>query len=329
VFNAYGPTEVTIWATASACKPHSGRPPRLGKLIGGVRGYVVDNRLEPLPIGVPGEIVLAGAGLALGYLGRPRETAAAFVPDPFSDVPGARLYRSGDRGRWHENGELEFLGRMDRQVKLNGLRIEPAEIEAALAGHPQIGAAAVELEPGTADSAPRLIAYLVAETPLPPLAALRTFLQQTLPVHAVPSLFRVLDTMPLTASGKLDRNALPAASRPLRQPTTEVETASATEQALASIWSKVLKVDAVDRHDNFFALGGHSLIAVQVAARVETRYGFTLSLQTVFERPTLCELSAFIDEELERRGGCRNDTEVIPQASRIPYRPNPLPPMKI
>ena len=303
--NAYGPTETTVCATLTECTA-DGQPPSIGRPLANTRAYVLDGSLRPVPAGVPGELYVGGAGVARGYLHRPELTAERFQPDPFGP-PGSRMYRTGDRVRWRADGQLEFLGRVDFQVKVRGFRIEPGEIEAVLAQHPAVQQAVVlarEDKPGDK----RLVAYVVPTSPLPlgegrgegidppglNLADLRAFLLRKLPEYLVPSAFVPLASFPLNTSGKVDRRALPApegtnlARRPYVAPGDDVE------RKLAGIWSKLLGVEKPGAEDHFFELGGHSLLATQVASRLRATFGVELPLRAVFEAPTLSALAARI-----------------------------------
>ncbi|MEV8604654.1 amino acid adenylation domain-containing protein [Streptomyces griseoviridis] len=290
VVNTYGPTETVISATAHtlAAAPH-GRVP-IGRALGGRRAHVVDPLGEPAPDGVPGELLLGGPELARGYLGRPALTAERFVPDPFGG-PGARLYRTGDVVRRLPSGELEFLGRNDDQVKIRGFRVEPGEAEAVLRAHPGVRGAAVVVR--TLRGEPALVGYaagggLSAE-------ALETHCRDRLPHYLVPSAFVLLDTLPLTVQGKLDVAALPApqaqAPREFVAPRTPAET------VVAQIWCEVLDLPRAGVHDDFFALGGHSLRAVAVASRLRTAFDCPLQVRDLFEHSTVERLAA----EVERR----------------------------
>ncbi len=294
--NHYGPTESSVVATAGAVAPGGAAPPSLGGPIANTRVYLLDRGLLPVPAGVPGELCLGGAGLARGYLGRPDLTAERFVPDPFADPAGSRLYRTGDLMRWADGG-LEFLGRIDRQVKVRGARVEPGEIEAALLALPGVREAVVTLRddlPG----GPGLAAYVVGDG----VAAgeLRRALRSRLPEAMVPAAFVALAALPLTSHGKLDRAALPAPEaetgegRP-RPPLT------ALEEVVAGIWADVLSlpVEAVGAQDGFFDLGGHSLVATRVTARLREAFGVELPLRTLFERPTLAATAEALAALLE------------------------------
>ncbi|HET6762666.1 MAG TPA: amino acid adenylation domain-containing protein, partial [Longimicrobiaceae bacterium] len=286
--NAYGPTETTVCASLS---PEDGtRPPRIGGPIDNARIYVLDAGLHLAPVGVPGEVCVAGAGLARGYRGKAALTASSFVPDPFSEVPGGRLYRTGDRARWHDDGTLEYLGRLDDQVKIRGFRIEPGEIEAALRAHPAVADAAVVARPAP-DGDRRLAAYVVLRGDAPAGSAeLRAHLKGGLPEHMVPAHVMVMDAFPLTPNGKVDRAALPApdANEAERAPYAPPRTPA--ELAMAEIWAEVLGVHPVGIHDDFFALGGHSLLATRVVSRARRSLGVDLALRHLFEAPTIAGL---------------------------------------
>ncbi|MCP3138032.1 non-ribosomal peptide synthase/polyketide synthase [Pyxidicoccus xibeiensis] len=290
-FNVYGPTECTVDSTAFAVKRET--RPTIGGPLANVRTYVLDAHLRPVPVGVPGELFISGAGLARGYLRRPALTAERFLPDPYSPVPGARMYRTGDKVRWLGDGTLEYLGRTDFQVKLRGYRIELGEIEAALSQHPAVRQALVlvrEDVPGN----PRLVAYFAHHGAAPDTAALRAALKQRLPEYMVPGAFIALDAFPLTPNGKVDRGALPTPDAALPSATYEAPT-TPTEEQLATIWSEVLRVERVGRHDDFFALGGHSLLATQVVSRVRGAVGVELPLRELFESPTVAGLAVRLD----------------------------------
>ncbi len=296
LWHMYGPTETTVWSSALELGPGEGPVP-IGSPIANTSFYVLDHHGQPVPIGVPGELYIGGDGVALGYLNRPELNAEKFVDDPFAE--SGPLYRTGDLMRWRENGTLEFLGRIDQQVKLRGFRIELGEIEAVLDSHPDVGASVVivrEDKPGDQ----RLGAYIVAAgDEAPELEDLRRLLRTKLPPFMVPSAFVVLPSLPVTANGKLDRAGLPApdGARPdLARSFAAPETP--LQETLASIWREVLAVDRVGIDDDFFDLGGHSLLAVKMLARVQEALGLDLYLGRVFEASTIRELSASISTEL-------------------------------
>ncbi|MQA26598.1 MAG: amino acid adenylation domain-containing protein [Micromonosporaceae bacterium] len=298
VLNTYGPTETTIVATCAELSPGdagAARPP-IGRPVAGARCHVVDRRLNRAPVGVPGELLIGGAGLAHGYHGDPRLTARRFVPDPYGP-PGARLYRTGDRVRWRADGQLEFLGRYDDQVKLRGYRVEPGEVTAALLADPRVRqAAAVVREDTTGDR--RLVGYLVTDPADRPLAEIRAGLERRLPSHLVPSALVRLDRLPLTPTGKLDRAALPRPERDDLADVAPTPPRTDAEKLVAEIWADVLGLPAVGVHDDFFALGGHSLLATTMIGRLSAAVGLSLPLRTVFTERTVAGLAAVVEELL-------------------------------
>jgi amino acid adenylation domain-containing protein len=311
--NHYGSTEVNVVTAPRLRAPAAQWPefPPVGRPVGKARIYVLDDDLLPCPIGVVGQIHVGGPPPARGYRGRPALTAAAFVPDPFSPVPGARMYRLGDLGRWRPDGTLECLGRLDFQVKVHGYRVEPGEIEAVLRERPGLAeVAVVPAEPGADD--PRLVAYLVAEGTPPAEADLRAALVARLPAHMVPRAFVFLDRFPLSANGKLDRRRLPA---PVAAGPGQTRPLTPTETAVAGVWAAVLGVDGIGPHDDFFGLGGHSLLVAQVVHRIRAALDVELPLQAVFETPGLAALAARIDHET---GTALPQLRPFPSAARVP-----------
>ncbi|WP_328647916.1 LLM class flavin-dependent oxidoreductase [Amycolatopsis sp. NBC_00348] len=296
VHNMYGPTEAAVWATTSRIRPGAG-PVRIGRPLANVQAYVVDRETRPCPAGVPGELLLGGSGVVRGYLGRTEVTAERFQPDPFATEPGARVYRTGDLARWAPGGELEFLGRVDDQVKLHGHRIELGEIETALAGHAGVASAVAVIRGIGAEQ--RIVGYYVPATGRPTTAAeLRAFLATRLPGYMVPSAFHPIDTVPLTPNGKVDRRALPelSAARP-DGPTAYAPPANATERLVADVWREVLGVDRVGVDDSFFELGGNSLLVVVARARLLERRESELSLVDMFRYPSARALAEAIDRK--------------------------------
>ncbi|HYO13481.1 MAG TPA: amino acid adenylation domain-containing protein, partial [Thermoanaerobaculia bacterium] len=311
--NMYGITETTVHVTyrplGKADLEAPGSP--IGVPIPDLSLSVLNRRGEPVPVGVPGELHVGGAGLAWGYLGRPELTAARFVPDPFGGDPGARLYRTGDLARRRVSGELDYLGRIDQQVKIRGFRIELGEIEAALAAQPGVREAVV-LVRGEGEGR-QLVAYLATEG-APEALALRTALQASLPDYMVPAGFVFLDALPLTSNGKVDRRALERlAPEAIGVGEGFVAPRTLVEELLAGIWGEVLRRERVGVHDDFFALGGHSLLATQLASRVREVFGVEVALRRIFETPTVAGLA----RELEELGADR------PQAA--PFRRLPRP----
>lgn len=319
LLNCYGPTETTLFSTAEICDGAAADPP-IGRPIANTRAYVLNAALQPLPPGVPGELYIAGAGVARGYVGQPSRTAARFVPDPHSQQPGARMYRTGDVARHRADGRLEFLGRIDDQVKLSGIRIELGEIEAALLAHPDVTGAAVSLAGG---DAPRLVAYIVSGQDPPSAAELRSFLEQRLAAYCVPSVFVPLARLPVTSNGKLDRRALPEpTSTPSRAtPPTLPGPTSNVLTVLTEIWSTVLGIDKIAPSDNFFDLGGRSLHVTRVMAQVAKRLLVELPLETLFDSPTLLDVAALVEGALAGPAARDVPTPPIPppaRGSRIP-----------
>ncbi|MBO3748353.1 amino acid adenylation domain-containing protein [Streptosporangiaceae bacterium NEAU-GS5] len=291
VLNTYGPTETTVIATAARLgeADTGGRPP-IGSPIDDTSVYVVDDRLRLLPPGVPGELCIAGDAVARGYLGRPGLTADRFQPDPYGP-PGTRLYRTGDRARWRADGQLEFLGRLDDQVKIRGYRVEPGEVATALNALPGVRQAAVVARPDPAGHL-TLVGYAAGDGLS--AAELRTELARRLPAFLVPSHLIVLAQIPLTANGKVDRDALPApGSQPREGGYVPVRTPA--EALVAEVWAGVLGRERVGASDDFFALGGHSLVAMQVIARLRAATGRTVPIQALFEHPTVAGLAAVVD----------------------------------
>ena len=297
VYNLFGPTETTSWSTLHRVTEASA-PISIGRPIANTRVYVLDQHLAPVPIGVPGELCIGGDGVSSGYIGRPELTKERFIADPF--VADAKLYRTGDRARWRANGELEHLGRSDFRVKVRGYRIEPGEIEALLTAHPSIVQAAVIARDD------HLAAYLVARVPaadLPSIAALRAHLAVSLPDYLIPAELAFLDQLPLTANGKLDRSALAALEAPsgvganARGAPAFAAPSDALEADLLAVWEDILQVRPISTHDDFFALGGHSLRAARLVDAIEERVGCRLPLATLLQSPTIAQLAALLRSE--------------------------------
>ena len=290
LWNLYGPTETTIYSGGDAVAPSPARI-EIGSIIAGTQLYVLDARLRPVPPGVFGEVYIGGAGVAHGYHGAPGMTAGRFVPDPFSR-PGARLYRTGDVGRWRRSGRIELAGRADRQIKIRGYRIESGEVEAALRDQDDIAQAVVSVRGGGHDV--RLVAYLVTRSGADrPPAGLREHLREVLPDYMVPSAFVVLPALPLTGSGKIDHRALPEPDWGAIPGQASVAPRTPAESRLAAIIAELLALPApVGMSDNFFALGGHSLTATRLMARIRAVYGVDLPIRTLFSDPTVAGLAA-------------------------------------
>jgi amino acid adenylation domain-containing protein len=293
VVNIYGPTEATVYASCGTVERGSGRVV-IGGPIHNARNFVLAAGLQPVPVGIPGELFLAGEGVARGYLGRPELTAERFLPDPHGE-PGARMYRTGDRVRWLAGGEIEYLGRMDHQVKIRGFRIEPGEVEAVLEQHPSVSRAVVLARPD-ASGEKRLLAYVVgAPGAEPSPSGLREHLQGRLPAYMVPAHVVALEALPVTGSGKVDRAALPEPTDVARgrgerytAPTGDAE------RALVEIWEELLGVSPVGVEDDFFALGGHSMLAVRLMTQVRRRFGTELALSTLFDHRTVARLAPLV-----------------------------------
>ncbi|MCY1081727.1 non-ribosomal peptide synthetase [Archangium lansingense] len=339
VWNLYGPTETTVWSTVHAVTSKEDGPVSIGRPIGGTRVYVLDARMQPVPTGVPGELYIGGEGVARGYLGRPELTAERFVPDAFSGDPGARLYRTGDRVRWHSNGTLAYEGRTDQQVKLRGHRIELGEVEEALRRHPSVRETVAVVREDTPGDR-RLVAYVVPTPPTPPNSplplgegrgegiellglnpeALRTWLKQTLPEYMVPSAFVPLEALPLTPNGKVDRRALPAPGREaLGSARTYEAPRTPDETWLADRWAELLGLERVGVHDDFFSLGGHSLLAARLVSRLRAEQQVALSVRHVFDQPTVAQLA----EALAAARARPPDTESI-RRTELPVDPAQL-----
>ncbi|GAB3390083.1 non-ribosomal peptide synthetase [Lysobacter fragariae] len=296
VWNMYGPTETTVWSTLDRVGTGA---ISIGRPIANTRVYVVDANLQPVPVGVPGELLIGGAGVATGYLDRPELTAEKFIADTLGQDAGARLYRTGDLARWRRDGSLDVVGRIDHQVKLRGYRIELGEIESVLREHIHVGEAVVlcrEDRPGDK----RLVAYVTARDAVttPCSALLRAFIRERLPDYMVPSACVVLDRLPMTPNGKVDRRALPAPEAESVEADRYVGPRSPEEETLAALWAQVLGVPRVGIHDSFFDLGGHSLLATQLITRVQKAFGGDVALRLLFEAPSV---AAFAEHLVQQR----------------------------
>jgi amino acid adenylation domain-containing protein len=300
ILNHYGPTETTVGVLTHQVEPeqfeqHSNIVP-LGRPLANTQVYILDAALQPVPVGVHGELYIGGAGLARGYLGHAALTAEKFIPHPFSDEPGARLYRTGDKARYRRDGNLEFLGRVDRQVKIRGFRIELGEIEAAISKHPAVRQVVVTAHENAAGNK-HLCAYVVTSSGLSPtLCQLQDLLRETLPDYMIPASLMLLDALPLNDTGKVDRDRLP------RPESTSAETEgdliaprTPTEETLAKIWSELLDLEPIGVHDNFFQLGGHSLLATQLLSRTREAFAIELPLRSLFENPTIAGLGEAVE----------------------------------
>jgi amino acid adenylation domain-containing protein len=294
--NTYGPTESTVMVTAGAVAPDVQRMPAIGAPVANARLYVLDRSMKPVPAGVPGEVFIAGPQVARGYRGRPGLTGERFIADPFA-ADGTRMYRSGDRARWLPDGQLDFVGRADSQVKVRGFRIEPGEIEAVLTDHPQIRTAVVAAFGDVEDR--RLVAYLVPADQtagIPSVSELRKYAARWLPAFMIPPTFVELAALPLSPNGKLDRTALPEPDGERPELEEFVPASGDAEEALARLWVEVLGVDRVGATDNFFELGGHSLLATQVTSRIREAFELEIPLSALFDHPTVRGLAAVVEE---------------------------------
>ena len=307
VWNLYGPTETTVWSTTYKVDPEQPVVPArdavvpIGRPIANTDVYILDRHLQPVPLGIPGELHIGGAGIAQGYLNRPDLTAEKFIPSPFSKEPGARLYKTGDLVCYRSGATLEFLGRMDDQVKIRGFRIELGEVEAVLSDHPAIRETVITArEDQSGDK--QLVAYIVPNaTQAPSASELHNFMKKKLPDYMVPSAFAVLDALPRTLNGKVNRRALPVSGRSRPEvEATYVAPRSMLERSLAAIWQDLLNLERVGVGDNFFELGGHSLKATQVVSRIHKDLGIEVALREIFNQPTI--------EELAREIGSRTPT---------------------
>jgi acyl carrier protein len=320
--NMYGITETTVHVTYRALTMsdvNKSTGSIIGKPMPDLQVYVLDPKQQPVPVGIPGELYVGGAGLSRNYLNRSELTAERFIPDPFSGEVGARLYKSGDLARYLPNGDLEFLGRMDEQVKVRGYRIESGDIEAALNKCPGVRESVVTLhEDGHNDQ--QLVAYVV-ETDSGSLTTTRLhgFLKDLLPDYMVPALFVMLDILPLTANGKVDKRALPAPgqSRP-ELADAYVGPRSAIEEVLVGIWSEVLHVEQVGIFDNFFELGGHSLLATQVVSRVQDAFQIEVPLRSVFDEPAVAGFAVLMVQNLFEQEGDEDFAQLLQEVELLP-----------
>ena len=314
--NLYGPTEAAVDVTHWNCQRNEERKiVPIGRPIANTQIYILDAHLQPVPVGVAGELCIGGDGLARGYLNRPELTAEKFIAHPFSTEPGARIYRTGDLARYLPDGNIEFLGRMDHQVKIRGFRIELEEIEAAVQQHTGVSRCVVTA-PEDAAGEKRLVAYVVPAdtTCAPAIAELRDFLKQKLPDYMVPAAFVMLPNLPLNPNGKIDRKALPAPDGDSYAVTKYEAPEGETEKALAGIWADLFNLERIGRHDNFFELGGHSLLATRVASRVRDAFQIEIPLRTLFERTTIAGLAERLNDTMS--GAALSIASPILQVSR-------------
>jgi len=313
--NEYGPTETTVVATSGYVPPENGNPlqrPPIGRPIDGAEIYIVDESLNLIPRGEIGELCVGGAGVGRGYVNSPELTAGKFVADPFINKPGARMYRTGDRGRWLTDGQIEYLGRVDDQIKIRGYRIEPNEIIAALDTHPSIQASAVIARQDGMDSH-RLVAYIVVTNsrPRPTITELRDLLLSRVPDYMVPAMFVVLPDLPLTSHGKIDRKALPLPDASNTLPDGNyLAPRTVLEEKLSALVANLLRVAQVGVNDNLFLIGGHSLFGTQLIARIRDNFGVELPLRSVFESPTPVLLAQEIERLMATKIGAMSEDEI-------------------
>jgi amino acid adenylation domain-containing protein len=302
LWNMYGPTETTIWSTVNKINDKVG-PVLIGFPIANTQIYILDKHLQPVAVGITSELHIGGDGLARGYLNRPELTAERFIANPFNnDMPGSRLYKTGDLAKYLPDGNIEILGRLDFQVKVRGFRIELGDIKSALEQHPAVKDAIVlasEDDPG----GKRLIAYIVSkEIMVFSIIELRNYLKQKVPEYMVPSAFVTLKELPLTPNGKVDRKALPVPNK--ERPElggTFVAPRTPVEEALAEIWAQVLGLDQVGINDNFFDLGGHSLLATQIISRLSNTFRVEVSLRSLFQAPTVADMAVItVQNQIEK-----------------------------
>ncbi|MDF5719515.1 MAG: amino acid adenylation domain-containing protein [Rhizonema sp. PD37] len=304
LFNEYGPTEGTVWSSVYLCQFQELTRVPIGRPIANTQIYILDSKLRPVPVGIAGELHISGAGVARGYLNRPELTLEKFIPNPFSDDPLARLYKTGDKTRCLPNGNIEYIGRIDHQVKIRGYRIELGEIEVLLSQHSKVQQVVVVVRSDHPDDK-YLTAYVVPvqttkasfQESAPTIADLRHFLKQKLPDYMIPSVYVILDSLPLTPNGKVDRQALPTTEGlRLDKEAEYVAPRTLVEEMLAKIWAEVLSVEKLGIDDNFFDLGGHSLKATRVLSRVQEAFQVELPLHSLFEEPTIAKFSQVIEK---------------------------------
>jgi acyl-coenzyme A synthetase/AMP-(fatty) acid ligase/acyl carrier protein len=317
VVNLYGPTEDTTYTSYEEIERGGKEEVGIGRAISNSRIYVLDEGMKAQPVGVAGELYIGGAGVGRGYLGRPEMTAEKFVPDGLSGERGGRLYRTGDRGRWREEGWIEFLGRLDEQVKLRGYRIELGEIEATLEEYEGVKQAAVMVR--EEETSPRLVGYVVGNAGQELVGEqLQEHLRKRLPEYMVPGAMVILDSMPTTSNGKLDRKRLPAPNRErpkLKQ--NYVAPQNAVEELVTAIWAEVLQVERVGVNDNFFALGGHSLLAMQVMSRLRDAFNIDLSVRQLFNHATAGQLADAIAAVDNRKGRMEKIAQILLQVWKM------------
>jgi acyl carrier protein len=297
LWNLYGPTEATIWSAIHQVDKMSESVP-IGRPIANTQIYLLDQHLQPVPVGIPGELYIGGAGLARGYLNQPELTAEKFIPNHFSHEPKARLYKTGDLVRYLANGNMDYLGRTDHQVKLRGFRIELGEIETLLSQHPGVREAVVLIRENISGNK-YLVAYMIPNQEQALISSeLRNFLKEQLPQYMVPSAFVTLDTLPLTPNGKVDRKALPNPESVRSElATAYVGPRTEMEQTIATVWQEVLGVEKLGMHDNFFDLGGHSLLMVQVHKKLQEIFKRDFLMTEMFKYPSISSLVEYLSSK--------------------------------
>ena len=322
-FNHYGPTEATVGVLTYRLPTdrggHGSALVPLGRPLANTQVYVLDRHLQPVPVGVAGELHIGGHCLARGYLNHPELSAEKFIADPFGNEPGARLYKTGDLGRYLPDGNIEFLGRSDDQVKIRGFRVEPGESEAALAAHPGVRQTVVLVREDEPDEK-RLVAYVVPQHEAAPSPSdLRAYLKGKLPDYMVPSAFVFIDSIPLSPHGKVDRQALPEPDRNSTDLAEDyVGPRNAVEDIIAAAWSEILRVKPIGVYDNFFDLGGHSLKATQVISRLRKAFQSEIPLRLIFESPTIAELAAVIDSKTTEELTSNKLNRVLKEVEAMP-----------
>jgi len=307
VWNFYGPTETTIWSTAWKVVPDA--TISIGKSLANTQVYILDSQLRPTPVGVPGELHIGGDGLARGYRGRPELTAEKFIANPFDDRAGSRLYKTGDWVRYLPDGAIEWVARMDQQLKIRGFRVELGEIETALRQHPGIAHAVVTARQD-AHGDNRLAAYFVAKNEAPDQAELREFMRSKLPAYMVPTHFLTLSEFPLTPNGKIDTRQLPVPGESPAKARAHVAPKDDHERALVEIWQEALGLRQISVEDDVFELGADSLSTTRAFARIKRRFGIELPLRAVFENPTVTALARIV----------RNVTPTTKSRPKMPRR---------
>ncbi|WP_375476969.1 amino acid adenylation domain-containing protein [uncultured Nostoc sp.] len=319
VFNLYGPSEDTTYSTSAWIYKGASNTPPIGRPIHNTQIYLLDKNLQPVPVGVPGMLYIGGAGLARGYLNKAGLTADKFIPNPYANLPGERLYKTGDKARYLPNGEIEYIGRIDNQVKIRGFRIELGEIEALISLHPVVREAVVVVRSDLADSQ-RIVAYVVLQKEqILVISELRNFLESKLPNYMIPATFVILEALPLTPNGKVDRKALPAPELTQLSSSNYVPPTTPIENLLAGIWAEILGLEKVGIHNNFFTLGGHSLIATRVISQIRQVFKIELPLRYLFEKPTIALLAKEIETTIKAGLGIETTKiEQIERTSKLP-----------